>query len=39
VKAYKSRKYDEDIVGVEHHGGVEGISNKLKVDVTQGLTG
>lgn len=37
VKAYKSRTYDEEIVGFETQGGVDGISNKLKVNINTGL--
>lgn len=39
MDAYKSRKFDEDIKVSEELGGVEGISNKLKVDLNKGLSG
>jgi magnesium-transporting ATPase (P-type) len=39
VKAYKSRTFDEEITGIDNQEGTEGISNKLKVDVSKGISG
>lgn len=39
VKAYQGRTYDQEINSVEELGGVDGISNKLKVDMATGISG
>mmetsp|Transcript_47365 Transcript_47365/g.62663 ORF Transcript_47365/g.62663 Transcript_47365/m.62663 type:complete len:104 (-) Transcript_47365:117-428(-) len=39
IKEYKSRTFDEDIKAVDSHQGVESISNKLKTNLENGLTG
>lgn len=39
INTYQTRKFEEDIVASEAHGGVEGLAEKICVDPKFGLTG
>lgn len=39
IDKYKTRTFDEEITACAAHGGVEGLADKLKVDIKVGLTG
>lgn len=39
INSYQTRKFEEDILATEKFGGVEGLSEKLCVDIKLGLSG
>jgi len=39
INTYQIRKFEEDILATEKHGGVEGLAEKLCVDIKLGLNG